>query len=122
MMLIIAFTRKQICFYCLPLFLTSFLWMSCKHPDKAAVIIKKMDSATVAKLADSVEAMVKPELADGLTLRLWGPDPLVISPVDIQMDNDGTLYYTTTDRQKNSEFDIRGHREWEIPSISFQTV
>ena len=121
-MLIIAFTKKQICFYCLPVFLISTFWMACKQPDKAAVVIKKMDSATVSKLADSIEAIVKPELADGLTLSLWGTDSLVISPVAIQMNNDGVLYYTTTGRQKNSEFDIRGHREWEIPSISFQTV
>ena len=121
-MLIIAFTKKQICFYCLPVFLIASCWMGCKQPDKPAVIIKKMDSATVSKLADSIEAIVKPELADGLTLSLWGTDSLVISPVAIQMNNDGVLYYTTTGRQKNSEFDIRGHREWEIPSISFQTV
>ena len=113
MMLTIALNRKQICFYCLPVFLISMFWMSCKQPDQSAAIIKKMDSATVSKLADSIEAIVKPELADGLTLRLWGTDSLVISPVAIQMDNDGVLYYTTTSRQKNSEFDIRGHREWE---------
>ena len=90
-MLIIAFTKKQICFYCLPVFLIASCWMGCKQPDKPAVIIKKMDSATVAKLADSIEAVVKPELADGLTLSLWGTDSLVISPVAIQMNNDGVL-------------------------------
>src|SRR4030095_12094676 len=32
------------------------------------------------------------------------------------------IYYCTTNRQKNSEFDIRGHKDWEIPSIQLQTV
>lgn len=34
----------------------------------------------------------------------------------------GRIYYTTTNRQKNSEFDIRGHRDWEIASISLQSI
>ena len=38
------------------------------------------------------------------------------------MDDQGRLYYTTTNRQKNSEFDIRGHSDWEVRSISLQTV
>jgi hypothetical protein len=46
----------------------------------------------------------------------------VISPIAIDIDDFGKLYYTTTDRQKNSEFDIRGHRDWEIPSIQLQSV
>ena len=81
-----------------------------------------MDPAKVRQLAASVEALVRPELADSLTLSLWGVDSLVISPIAIDIDDDGSLYYTTTNRQKNSEFDIRGHQDWEIPSIQLQTI
>lgn len=84
--------------------------------------IKKMDSAQTAKIATAIEAEIKPVLAEGLTLQLWGIDSLVVSPVAIDIDDYGSIYYTTTNRQKNSEFDIRGHREWEIPSISLVTV
>lgn len=84
--------------------------------------IVQYDSAFTAKLADSIQSAVKPVLADGLSLKLWGIDSLVISPIAIDIDDKGSIYYTTTDRQKNSEFDIRGHRDWEIPSISLQTV
>lgn len=84
--------------------------------------IKRMDSTLTAHLADSIGAMLKPELADNLSLTLWGIDSLVISPIAIDIDDQGRVYYTTTDRQKHSEFDIRGHRDWEIPSISLQTV
>ncbi|MBO9152122.1 HEAT repeat domain-containing protein [Chitinophaga sp. GCM10012297] len=94
----------------------------CKQPTLEERRIKLMDSSFTAHFADSVNASVKPELADGLTLKLWGIDSLVISPIAIDIDDQGKLYYTTTNRQKHSEFDIRGHRDWEIPSISLQTV
>lgn len=81
-----------------------------------------MDPAKAASLAKSIEAVVKPELADSLTLNLWGVDSLVISPIAIDIDDLGRIYYTTTNRQKNSEFDIRGHRDWELASIQLQTV
>ncbi len=84
--------------------------------------IRQMDPAKTARLADSIEALIKPELADSLTLSLWGIDSLVISPIAIDIDDNGALYYTTTNRQKNSEFDIRGHQDWEIPSIQLQTI
>lgn len=84
--------------------------------------IKRMDTTLAAHLADSITSIVKPELAEGLSLSLWGIDSLVISPIGIDIDDQGRVYYTTTDRQKHSEFDIRGHRDWEIPSISLQTV
>ena len=81
-----------------------------------------MDPSKTARLADSLEALIKPELADSLTLSLWGIDSLVISPIAIDIDDNGALYYTTTNRQKNSEFDIRGFQDWEIPSIQLQTI
>ncbi|WP_257668616.1 HEAT repeat domain-containing protein [Parapedobacter tibetensis] len=84
--------------------------------------ITQMDSTQVAEIAAKIEATVRPELAEGMTLKLWGIDSLVISPIAIDVDDHGRVFYTTTDRQKNSEFDIRGHRDWEIPSISLQTV
>lgn len=84
--------------------------------------IKRMDAGLAAHLSDSIGAIVKPQLADSLSLTLWGIDSLVISPIAIDIDDQGRVYYTTTDRQKHSEFDIRGHRDWEIPSISLQTV
>ncbi|MBD0258963.1 MAG: heme-binding protein, partial [Cytophagales bacterium] len=84
--------------------------------------IKKMDPKEAAALARSIEATVAPELARGLTLKLWGVDSLVADPIGIDIDDKGNLYYTRTNRQKNSEFDIRGHQDWEIPSIALQTV
>ena len=81
-----------------------------------------MHPSKTAGIADSIESVIKPELADSLSLSLWGIDSLVISPIAIDIDDNGALYYTTTNRQKNSEFDIRGHQDWEIPSIQLQTI
>ena len=72
-----------------------------------------MDTTKTASFAASIDSMFKPELAEGLSLSLWGIDSLVISPIAIDIDDIGNLYYTTTKRKKNSEFDIRGHRDWE---------
>lgn len=81
-----------------------------------------MDPEQTAQLAKSIESVVTPELSEGLTLSLWGIDSLVADPISIDMDDLGRLYYTRTNRQKNSEFDIRSHQDWEIESIQLQTV
>lgn len=94
---------------------------SCQQ-DTTVKSLKKIDSARTAQLAASVESLVKPELADSLTFRLWGVDSLVVSPIAIDIDDAGRVYYTTTNRGNNSEFDIRSHPDWEIPSIQLQTV
>jgi putative membrane-bound dehydrogenase-like protein len=103
--------------------LFSVLFFSgCNEEATVDTRIKRLDSTTLARLAGSVESVVKPELAGDLSLRLWGVDSLVVSPIAIDVDDKGALYYATTNRQKNSEFDIRGHRDWEIESIALQTV
>lgn len=103
----------------------AFLY-SCKSSTNEPVAtdkkIKQIDPAEAARFARGIDSMMKPELAPGLTLSLWGIDSLVISPIAIDIDDSGKLYYVTTNRQKNSEFDIRGHRDWEIASISLQTI
>ncbi|GAA4467360.1 c-type cytochrome [Nibrella saemangeumensis] len=84
--------------------------------------IKRMAPAEAAQLAKNIEALVTPELGEGLSLRLWGVDSLVADPIAINMDDLGRLFYTRTNRQKNSEFDIRGHQDWEIESNRLQTI
>ncbi|WP_266366357.1 HEAT repeat domain-containing protein [Tellurirhabdus rosea] len=84
--------------------------------------LKRLVPEEAARLAKTIEATVKPELAEGLTLKLWGVDSLVADPIAINVDDLGRLYYTRTNRQKNSEFDIRGHQDWEIESQRLQTI
>ncbi len=84
--------------------------------------IKLMDTAATVALAKSIESGVTPKLAEGLTLKLWAVDSLVADPVAIDIDDQGRIYYTRTNRQKDSEFDIRGHQDWEIGSISLTNI
>ncbi len=91
-----------------------------KPPDDRR--IKRMAPEKAAQLAKEIEATVTPELADGLTLNVWGVDSLVADPIAIDIDDNGRLYYTRTNRQKNSEFDIRGHQDWEIESNRLQSI
>src|SRR5436190_3771127 len=97
-----------------------FFFQSCRQTADNAVV--QLEPAISLRLSDSISSVIKPVLADSLSVSLWGNDSLVISPVAIDIDDLGNAYYTTTDRQKNSEFDIRSHQDWEIPSIQLQSV
>ncbi len=100
------------------------LLFSCKEAADKIPPPKSYDPAYTSRFADSVASLIKPAVDSGsnLTMSLWGIDSLVISPIAIDIDDKGSVYYTKTNRQVNSEFDIRGHRDWEIASISLQTV
>lgn len=85
--------------------------------------IRQIEPGHAASMASRVDSAFKADLPDSnLSLTLWGIDSLVISPIAIDIDDYGSLYYVTTNRQKNSEFDIRGHQDWEIPSIQLQSI
>ena len=85
---------------------SSLLACNTKKPELSGdARIKLMDSATTVALTKSIESTVTPKLAEGLTLKLWATDSLVADPVSIDIDDQGRIYYTRTNRQKNSEFD-----------------
>ncbi len=122
---------KKISFY--SLFQTQFSILSlicllflsvsaCQQESTTDLRIKEMPAAEIAQLAKNIESVVSPELAEGLTLKLWAVDSLVADPISIDVDDQGRLFYSRTNRQKNSEFDIRGHQDWEIGSIQLQNV
>ncbi|HEX6889333.1 MAG TPA: HEAT repeat domain-containing protein [Chryseolinea sp.] len=97
--------------------------ISCKEtPPKEPPLVVREDPATSAAKAAEIRKNTPAQLAEGLTLTLWASDSLAPDPVAMSIDDEGRVYLTRTNRQKNSEFDIRGHRDWMIPSISLQTV
>lgn len=102
--------------------LAVLLISSCGNSGPSDKRITEIDPASADSMARAIQAGVSPELAEGMTLSLWGVDSLVADPVAVYVDHQGRLWYTRTNRQKNSEFDIRGHRDWEIRSIALQTV
>jgi putative membrane-bound dehydrogenase-like protein len=98
------------------------LFFSCTKQDKIDLRERNLTKEEISTMTKSAENQVNPILSPGLKLSLWAVDSLVYDPISIQITDDGSLYYTRTNRQKNSEFDIRSHQDWEIASISLQTV
>lgn len=103
------------------LLLITLIIFSCEKPP-ADLRTKQLTPSEAAALSQSIQKTVAPQLDSGLVLTLWGNDSLVADPVSIDIDDQGRIYYTRTNRQKDSEFDIRGHQDWEIGSIQLQTV
>lgn len=94
---------------------------SCSQ-EKVDLREKTLTKEEISAMSQAAENEVSPTLADGLELSLWAVDSLIYDPISIQVTDDGKLYFTRTNRQKNSEFDIRGHQDWEIESISLQSI
>ncbi len=84
--------------------------------------ITTLSPEKASELARKIESEVKPDLADGLNLSVWASDSLVINAIALSFDNQGRAYVASTHRSGDSEFDIRGHRDWMTDAISFQTV
>ncbi len=92
------------------------------NPPQEELRIKRISSESATQMAVELENLVQPELEEGLEISLWASDSLVFDPISIDFDDEGALYYSRTNRQKSSEFDIRGHQDWEIRSIGLQSI
>lgn len=88
----------------------------------AVPVVVKEDPSQVRARAEAIRSSATIKLAEGLRLDLWASDSLAPDPVAMSIDDRGRVYLTRTNRQKNSEFDIRGHRNWMTPSIALQSV
>ncbi|NJB70507.1 putative membrane-bound dehydrogenase-like protein [Saonia flava] len=98
---------------------------SCDNTPKIPTEIplaKVEDSVNGVLAAKEARANISPFVADGITLSLWASDSLAPDPIAMDIDNEGRVYITRTNRQKNSEFDIRPYQHWMIPSIGFQSI
>ncbi len=99
--------------------------ISCKKkspkPTETPVTIE-LDSTYLNKKITEAKNMGSVQLADGLQLSLWAPDTLAPDPIAMDIDAQGRIFFTRTNRQKNSEFDIRGYRHWMTASNSFESV
>ncbi|CAG2533337.1 putative membrane-bound dehydrogenase domain-containing protein [Maribacter dokdonensis] len=100
-----------------------FFSISCinKKPVEIPLTIQQ-DSTELIEMAKIARETITAEVADGLELSLWASDSLAPDPIALDIDNEGNVYITRTNRAKNSEFDIRGHRDWMTESISLESV
>ncbi|MDH4088899.1 MAG: heme-binding protein [Cyclobacteriaceae bacterium] len=105
------------------IFLLISALVSCKEstPIEPPLVVRE-DPMQGAIRAQEIRKTTPAQLADGLTLSLWASDSLAPDPIAMSIDDQGRIYLTRTNRQKNSEFDIRGHRDWMIASIGLQSV
>ena len=103
------------------LFLISSCTSKSNKPIEIPLVIYE-DSLAGEKKAEEALKNITAKLADGLVLSLWASDSLAPDPIAMDIDKQGRIYLTRTNRQKNSEFDIRGHRDWMTPSIALQSV
>ncbi|MGS0526894.1 hypothetical protein ACU8V7_18840 [Zobellia nedashkovskayae] len=92
-----------------------------KKPKETPLVITE-DTLTEVSRAKEIRESISPKVAGGLELTLWASDSLAPDPIAMQIDDKGKVYLTRTNRQKNSEFDIRGHQDWMTSSISLQSV
>lgn len=100
-----------------------FFSISCinKKPVEIPLTIQQ-DSTELIEMAKLARETITAEVAEGLELSLWASDSLAPDPIALDIDNEGNVYITRTNRAKNSEFDIRGHRDWMTESISLESV
>lgn len=99
------------------------LFNSCtEEKPKEIPLTVSENQETAADRVREIEESVTMELYDGISMSLWASDSLAPDPVAMSIDDEGNVYLTRTNRQKNSEFDIRGHQDWMTPSIALQSV
>ncbi|MFN3490326.1 MAG: heme-binding protein, partial [Emticicia sp.] len=102
---------------------STILIISCaKFGKKEKPMIINEDPTKVVAKAKEIREKTSAKVIDGIQMTLWASDSLAPDPVAMSIDDQGRVYLIRTNRQKNSEFDIRGHRDWMTESIGLQTV
>ena len=105
------------------MFISVILVVSCmKRSPKNDLLIINEDAKIATTKAKEIREKTPAKVIDGLQMTLWASDSLAPDPVAMSIDDLGRVYLIRTNRQKNSEFDIRGHRDWMTESIGLQTV
>ena len=75
----------------------------------------KLSAADATRLAAEARKGVNVELPANFELKLWASDELIVDPVALEFDENGTLYATSTSRN-NMPLDIRDHPTW-VPTV-----
>ncbi|XOV95220.1 MAG: HEAT repeat domain-containing protein [Bacteroidota bacterium] len=96
--------------------------VSCGDSNKVLPLTVKQSREQTLQREGEILTETTLELEEGLTFKLWASDSLTTDMIALEMDDYGRAYLTRPIRPYNSEFDIRGHRDWMTPSIGFQSV
>jgi putative heme-binding domain-containing protein len=98
------------------------LWSCSKQGKDDTFKIIYEDQSKVVENAKAIKDKQPIKIIPGLKIDLWASDSLLQDPVAIAVDDKGAIFVNSTNRNKASEFDIRGHRDWMTESIGFQSV
>lgn len=99
----------------------TLFWQACtdSNPNlNGTPVVSYAEEADFA--ADSSQATI--QLANGFSLDLWAPGPLVSNAVALSFDNQGVAYVSETSRRKSSDLDIREHRDWITQDLQLQSI
>jgi putative membrane-bound dehydrogenase-like protein len=81
----------------------------------------QLTSADAQRGAAEARKTVAVKLADGVEATLWASDQLIVDPVAIDFDENGTAFVVSTSRA-NMPLDIRGHPTWVETVHTLKTV
>jgi quinoprotein glucose dehydrogenase len=81
----------------------------------------QLTSADAQRGAAEARKTVSVKLADGIEAKLWASDQLIVDPVAIDFDENGTAFVVSTSRA-NIPLDIRGHPTWVETVHTLKTV
>ena len=74
------------------------------------ILTVQENSELSQKRAKEITTKTSAKLTDGLQTKFWATDSLSLDPIAMSIDDNGRGFITRTNRQKHSEFDIRGYR------------
>ena len=116
-----VFTQKTI--WILSISFALVLFYSCKKQSASDTQLLVMDnSPEPIKNNQTLREKTPLKVGEGLQIKLWANDSLAPDPIAMSIADDGAVFITRTNRQKNSEFDIRGHQNWMTASIGLQSL
>jgi quinoprotein glucose dehydrogenase len=81
----------------------------------------QLTAADANRIAAEARKGVTVTVPDGLELKLFASDELIIDPIALEFDDKGDLYVVSTSRS-NMPLDIRGHPTWVETVHSLKTV
>lgn len=128
----VGLQRSAVCCFT-PLALSLALLAGCEREEPKETVsspapvdvkteIMAMSDEEVTKAAESLAQQLNFVATEGLDVSLWAPEKLLGDPVAISVDNQGRIWAAVTNRSGNSEFDIRGVPQWEMASMTFESV
>jgi quinoprotein glucose dehydrogenase len=83
--------------------------------------VVRLDAAEARRVAEQLEGEISVELAEGLEVRLWASEALMIDPIAIDIDHQGRVFVTGNERSWGP-LDIRGHPGWMTEALALRSV